>query len=257
MPKRSVKNRILNGDFFEINKQILDELGRFKIDLVVVDVPYGVTGNKWDTVFDLKEMWRILYKLCKSKCAMCFTSQQPFTTTLIKSNPKAFRYELIWDKGRGNDFLRANIRPIGSHESVIVFYKEKPTYNPQKIMRRAGDIKKRYTKNCATGEGYSKHNKVVTVDDGTRFPTSVLRIPAVSNGNKDKFHPTQKPVALYEWLIKSYSNEGDLVLDFCSGSGVLSIAAHNTKRDFICIEKDPVYWRKSKRRYHDHKKGLS
>ena len=213
------------------------------VDMILCDLPYGTTACSWDTIIPFEPLWEAYKRIIKENGAIVLTASQPFTSALVMSNIKMFKYEIIWDKKRGYEPQLANIRPQKSHENILIFCKGKTIYNPQKtpldkIDKRVGSGRKN---NRLDGTG---HNILSSITSGEkeykdRFP---LSIQFFSNANqKDKTHPTQKPVALFEYLIKTYTNAGDLVLDNCAGSGTTGIACLNTKRNFILIEKEEKY----------------
>lgn len=232
-------NKVYLGDCFDLLKSVDDNT----IDFVLTDLPYGTTSNSWDIIIPFEEMWKELYRVCKDNSAMCFTSSQPFTSMLVMSNIKDFRHEWIWQKNRGSNFANTVREPMKEHESVLVFSRGGWTYNKQMQERaESGKARSEYkvkfdskSENYRDFEGRDAHN------------ISELRVPSsIQKFNVDVgLHPTQKPVKLFEYLIKTYTNEGDLVLDSCSGSGSLAIACYNTKRNFICIEKDENYYKQS------------
>jgi site-specific DNA-methyltransferase (adenine-specific) len=232
-------NKVIQGDCLEVMKTIPDK----SIDMILCDLPYGTTACKWDTIIPFEPLWEQYKKIIKDNGAIVLTASQPFTSTLVMSNIKMFKYELIWDKKRGFEPQLANIRPQKSHENIVVFCKGKTIYNPQKILleksdKRVGSGRKN---NRLDGTG---HNILSSITLGEkeykdRFP---LSIQFFSNANqKEKTHPTQKPVALFEYLIKTYTNENDLILDNCAGSGTTGVACKNTNRNYILIEKEQEY----------------
>src|SRR5699024_9189828 len=217
--------------------EIMKDIPDGSIDMVLCDLPYGTTQNKWDSIIPLDELWMQYNRVIKGNGAIVLTGQSSFSARLIMSNEKMHRYNLAWEKTKAGGFLNAKRMPLQAHEDVIVFYKKLPTYNPQ--MTRG----KPYTKKAVTdgdGNNYGVFNRMgkVAINEGTRYPRSVLKF---SNDNHNSFHPTQKPIPLFEWLIKTYTNEGETVLDNCIGSGTTAIAALNTNRTFIGIEKEKEY----------------
>jgi site-specific DNA-methyltransferase (adenine-specific) len=220
---------------------ILPTLPDMCADAIITDVPYGTTACKWDVIIPLDKMWAQIKRLCKG--AFVTTASQPFTTVLIGSNMKWFRYEWVWDKKKPAGFQIAKYRPMMQHENIVVFSKETPTYNP--IMTPRPTVKRR-------GSFSASPSSPIKYDDGLDrtyiewYPKSILEF---TNANQnDRYHPTQKPVALYEYLIKTYTNPGDTVLDFCMGSGTTGVAAVRTGRNFIGIEKERPYFDISERR---------
>lgn len=227
-----------NADCFDVFPLLADG----SVDMVLVDLPYGITSIGWDIPIKFTEMWPALSRLTSATIPMIFTGSQPFTTLLINSNLDSFRYEWIWQKNYGSNFAQSRKRPFKEHENVCVFYDKQPTYNP--IMEERSEAGKAFVKNCDYERRNSDHSSMKS-GKANRDPN--LRLP----GSVKKFnmevgiHPTQKPVALFEYLIKTYTNEGDLVLDFTAGSGTTAVAARNAGRRFICVEKDPEYFAKA------------
>lgn len=216
-------------------KQIPDK----SIDMILCDLPYGTTArNKWDCIIPYNELWKQYNRIIKDNGAICLFSQLPFDKSLAMSNPKILRYEWIWEKSQGTGHLNAKKMPLKAHENILVFYKKLPTYNPQ--MTEGKPYK------CKSGRGstnYRVQKSVITNNSGYRYPVDILRF------NSDKgFHPTQKPVALLEYLIKTYTNECELVLDNCMGSGSTGVACKNLNRNFIGIEIDENYFNIAKER---------
>lgn len=228
-------NSILCGDCLEIMEAIDND----SIDMILCDLPYGSTQNKWDKVIDLEKLWVQYKRIVKPNSPIVLTATQPFASHLISSNPKQFRYDLIWEKNKVSGFLNANRMPLRKHEIILVFYDKLPIYNPQKTIGHKPVNS--FTKNTGDGSNYGKTKLVKGGGQTDRHPTSIVSFPVVNNDSKDKFHPTQKPVELFEWLIKTYTNEGMIVLDNCIGSGTTAIACKNTKRNFIGIELDEEY----------------
>ena len=203
------------------------------VDMILCDLPYGTTArNKWDCIIPYEKLWEQYKRIIKDNGVICLFAQLPFDKTLAASNLDMLRYEWIWEKQQGTGHLNAKKMPLKAHENILVFYKKLPTYNPQ--MREG----KPYT--CKSGRGSSNYNEqksVVTVNNGERYPIDILKFKS------DKgLHSTQKPVALCEYLIKTYTNEGETVLDNCMGSGTTCVAAQNTNRKFIGIELDKEYF---------------
>jgi DNA modification methylase len=225
---------LLHGDCLEL----MPTLGDNSVDMVLVDLPYGQTDCKWDCEIDLAEMWVQLKRICKPNANIVFFCTTKFGYQLIKSNEKWFRYDLVWEKPNMVGFLDAKLRPLRKHEMVYVFSKPLggvKTYNPQKTTghKPLGHVKGREYKDGLV-DVYGKTGTTDKNGDDTRFPTSIQKFAY----DKKKLHRTQKPVAMCEWLIKTYSNEGETVLDFTMGSGSTIVAAKNTGREFIGIEMD-------------------
>ena len=232
-------SKLALGDCLEEMKNISDG----SVDLLLTDLPYSITACKWDSMIPMDLLWEHYYRVCKENAAMVFTASQPFTTTLISSNLKHFRYGLVWEKPQGTNPFQAKIAPMKCHEDILVFYRKKPTYNPQ--MTQGAPYGGFSSDTAKIGEVYgnakSKHRDN---PEGTRYPRSVLRFAQERLG----LHPTGKPVPLMEYLILTYSNPGETVLDNCMGSGTTGVACHNTDRNFIGIEKDPTYYETAKNR---------
>lgn len=239
-----VDNILIQGDCLEVMKEIPDK----SVDMILCDLPYGVTArNEWDKIINTKELFREYKRIIKEKGIICLTATQPFATELISESKELFRYDLIWEKSQGTGFLNANRMPLRSHELILIFYKKLGTYNPQK---EDGKPYKMTRRNDTSN--YGKTNIInFTTDnkDGKRFPKSIIRI----SYDKEKLHPTQKPVALMEYLIKTYTTEEMVVLDNCMGSGTTGVACKNLKRKFIGIELDENYFKIASQRINEDK----
>ena len=233
-------NIIYNEDCLVGMQRIPDK----SIDMILCDLPYGTTRNSWDSVLPFNKLWEQYERIIKDNGAIVLTAQTPFDKALGTSKPEWLRYEWIWEKNNATGHLNANRMPLKSHENILVFYKELPIYNPQFTYGKP--YKATYSTH-SSNYGKQKDN-IETVNDGYRFPRSVLFF----NNEKDNFHPTQKPVELFEYLIKTYTNEGGLVLDNCMGSGTTAIACINTNRNYIGFEIDEEYYRKSMDRINSH-----
>ncbi len=234
-----LQSKLALGDCLEEMKNISDG----SVDLLLTDLPYSITACKWDSLIPMDLLWGHYFRVCKANAAMVFTASQPFTTTLISSNLKDFRYEWIWEKPQGTNPMNAKVMPLKSHENILVFYRKKPTYNPQMTVGKPyGGFSSETAK---IGEVYgSAKSKHRDNPEGTRYPKTVLRFAQERLG----LHPTGKPVPLMEYLILTYSNPGETVLDNCLGSGTTGVAAYNTGRNFIGIEKDPIYFETAQKR---------
>ncbi len=205
------------------------------IDMILADLPYGTTQNKWDTVINLQKLWEQYNRIVKDEGAIILTAQPPFDKALACSNLKMFRYEWIWEKSKATGFLNAKKMPLKAHENILVFYKRLPIYNPQKTTGHTPV--NRYTKRKGDGSNYGKTAVVSGGGNTDRYPRDVLKFKNVIN----PIHPTQKPVALFEYLIRTYTNEGNIVLDNCIGSGTTAEACIRTRRDFIGFEIEEKY----------------
>ncbi len=218
--------------------KVLPELPVASIDLVLTDPSYGTTACKWDAVIPLDRMWENLHRLGKETTAYVFTCCQPFTTALGNSNLKELRYAWAWAKNYATDFLNAKRRPLRAHEDILVFYRKQPTYNPQ-YWYSTPYKGKQSTGQRKRSECYRAiEDRTAGSEDGRRYPRSVLEIARDTSHH----HPTQKPVPLMEYMILTYSNPGDLILDFTMGSGTTGVAAINTGRRFVGIEQDMHYF---------------
>jgi DNA modification methylase len=226
------------GDCLEILPTLADN----SVDMVLVDLPYGTTACKWDSIIPLDKLWEQYNRICKKSGAMVFTAAQPFTTILAASNIENFRYEWIWEKPQGTNPMNAKVMPLKSHENILVFYRTKPTYNPQ--MWYSTPYSGFSSETAKIGEVYGKQqSKHRDNPDGSRYPKTVLKFK-----QEKGLHPTQKPVDLMEYLIKTYTNPGEVVLDNTMGSGTTGVAAIRCGRDFIGIESDLDYYQIAKER---------
>ena len=223
-------NNVLEGDCLEIMKQLPDK----SIDMVLCDLPYGTTQNKWDSVIPLGELWQQYRRIVKDDGAIVLTSQGMFTAELMVSNPKMFRYKWIWEKSKSTNFLNAKKQPLRKHEDVCVFYRRQPVYHPQMIDGEPYD--KGIRKNQMSGS-YGDFQPVHVHSDGKRYPTDIIYFKTAESEGK-VFHSTQKPVKLGRYFVRTYTNPGDIVLDNTSGSGSFLVAALLEGRNFIGIEKN-------------------
>jgi site-specific DNA-methyltransferase (adenine-specific) len=216
------------------------------IDAIITDLPYGTTACKWDVIIPFVPMWEQVKRLLKQRGAFVTTASQPFTSALVMSNVKMFRDEWVWDKVNGSNFGNVKKHPFKTHENIIVF-SDKPieTYNP--IYR---EVSKRFGKESFCNSDVTA-SVTKTRNQGVGYPSSIITNMRPNNLTGGGHHPTQKPVALYEYLIKTYTNEGDTVLDFVMGSGTTGIACKNTGRNFIGIEKDDKYFKIAEARIND------
>ena len=221
----------------------MTEIGDKSVDMILCDLPYGMTKNKWDTIISFDELWKHYNRVIKDNGAIILFGNQPFTTLMIYSNMKMFRYAMVWEKNKFSDFLNAKRKPMKTNEDICVFYKKQPTYNVQKWYSTPYE---RWNTQKAVDKqtNYGKHKENISKSEGERLPTTVLKFNRVER----PLHPTQKPVDLLEWLIKSYSNEDDVILDNCMGVGSTGLACMNTNRKFIGIELDDSYYCLAKRR---------
>jgi DNA modification methylase len=238
---------LIKGDCLEKMKEIPDK----SIDMILADLPYGTTACKWDTIIPFEPLWEQYKRIIKDNGAIVLFGSQPFTSALVLSNVKMFRYEIIWEKTLFTNFASVKKQFGKKHENIIIFYKKQPIYNPQMKIGKA------YIRNAKNEEkrkfgvwGKYSMNKTPIINNGYRYPTSVIQF---SNGNNKTIHPTQKPVPLLEYLIKTYTNENDTVLDNVMGSGSTGIACKNLNRNFIGIELDEKYFEIAKNRIENHK----
>ena len=228
------KNKVYLGDCLELMKDIVDK----SIDMILCDLPYGTTACKWDSIIPLEPLWKEYKRIIKDNGAIVLTSSQPFTTKLISSNYDMYRYNWVWHKTRPSNFPLAKKQPMKYHEDVCVFGVKSPNYYPQMI--KADKVRKK-----GKNEGYRGFNKGLEKPEYldkeyTDFYPSSIQTFSLHNGGL--LHPTQKPVALFEYLIKTYTNEGELTLDNCAGSGTTAIACLNTNRNYILMEKEQKYY---------------
>jgi len=241
-------NEIVHGDCLDVMPLIESH----SIDMVLCDLPYGTTArNRWDVIIPFDKLWEQYRRICKKDAIIVLTAAQPFASQLIASNPKMFKYDLIWEKNKSSGFLNAKKMPLRSHEHILVFYEKRGIYNPQK------------TTGHKPVNGFTKHvdstNYGITklgISGGgqtDRYPTSILKFPVVNNDSKERIHPTQKPVELFEYLIRTFTDEGMVVLDNCAGSGTTAIACLRAGRKFIAIESDLEFFQKAQERIISYK----
>lgn len=224
-------NKIIHGDCLEVIPEIPDK----SVDMILADLPYGTTACKWDSIIPFEPLWEQYERIIKDNGVIALFANEPFTSALILSNVKMFKYKWIWEKPQGINPLMAKRQPLNNFEEIVIFYKKQPTYNPQfeegKPYHIIRDKKPRFVE----WEG-QKYKKTETKNNGKRYPKRILKF------NQERgLHPTQKPVALLEYLIETYTNKGEIVLDNVIGSGSTAIAAINTGRFFIGIEKEKEY----------------
>jgi site-specific DNA-methyltransferase (adenine-specific) len=246
-------NQIIQGDCLIVMKDIPDK----SIDMILCDLPYGTTACKWDTIIPFEPLWEQYKRIIKDNGAIVLTASQPFTSALVMSNIKIFKYEWIWVKSKPTGFINAKNAPLKKHENILVFSKGKTSngnknnmmYNPQGLIVSGKFKKSKYDERdilgvrpCRKNEGY--------VQEYSNYPNSILEF----QGETKPTHPTQKPVALFEYLIKTYTNESETVLDNCMGSGTTGVACKNLNRNFIGIEKDPEYFKIAEKRIMEFKK---
>jgi DNA modification methylase len=245
------KKEILLGDCLELMKDIPNG----SIDMILCDLPYGTTSQKWDIIIPFDKLWEQYERIIKPNGAIVLFGKNPFTAKLILSNEKLFRYELIWEKSRAGNSMQVCKQPSAIHENILVFYKNQPTYNDLKFKVDEKYIDKRKSINDSFyNSGHYSGVMKRKADDGLRHPQSILPFNSVW---KKGMHPTEKPIELFEWLIKSYTNENDIVLDNTTGSGTTAEACLKTNRQFIVIEKEVDYFEMIKKRVGDFNKNFS
>ena len=245
-------NTIYNEDCLEGMKKIPDK----SVDMILADLPYQVTACKWDTIIPFEPLWEHYERIIKDNGAIVLTGQEPFSSHLRMSNIEDYRYDWKWDKVVGSNFINAKRMPLKVYEDVMIFYKRQPTYNPQMVLREERNFR-------VSGKSGNTSNRVNGVkqlsgvaSNKTKYPTNKIEINRLEKelNSKHVIHPTQKPIALFEYLIKTYTNEGETVLDNCMGSGTTAIACINTNRNFIGFELDETYYNLSLQRIAEVKK---
>ncbi|MDF7671133.1 site-specific DNA-methyltransferase [Orbaceae bacterium ESL0721] len=248
MPFEKNSVNLLHGDCLNLMQEIPDK----SIDMVLCDMPYGTTRCKWDSILDLDAVWLQLNRIVKENAAVALFGAEPFSSILRCSNLQNFKYDWIWDKIKGTGFLNAKKQPMRNHEIISVFYKKQPIYNPQKTKNHKLKKSFRTSKHQTEIYGHMKNDYMYTSTE--RYPRSIQ--PFSSDIQNSSLHPTQKPVALCEYLIKTYTDENQTVLDFTMGSGTTCIACINENRRFIGIEKDDRYFDIAKERVEKHLKQI-
>ena len=234
---------LLNGDCLGLMKDIPD----CSIDMILADLPYGTTACKWDDIIPFDLLWERYERVIKDNGAIVLTASQPFTTKLIASNYKMFRYNWVWEKLYSTGFMNANKMPLKNIEDVLVFYKRLPTYNPQGIIEvNKKQVRKKDKKTTIYSDMGLKEGTYT--QKYTNYPKQIIK----TTTKEKTIHPTQKPVELFEYLIKTYTNEGDTVLDNVMGSGTTGVACLNTNRNFIGMELDADYFNIAKERIENH-----
>ena len=244
--------KLIQGDCLEVMPKLIED--GIKADLVLTDPPYGTTACKWDSIIPFEPMWECLNGLTYDNTPIVLFGSEPFSSTLRMSNIKDYKYDWVWEKEQGSNFMLCKKQPMKNFENINVFYKKQPTYNPQ--MRKGKPYsmsRKPHTKDGVFGE--SKEIIIKTDNDGERYPLATLYYARDKSNNKT-FHSTQKPVKLLEYLIKTYTNEDDLVLDFTMGSGSTGVACMNTNRQFIGIELDKDYYQIAQERCKNYQTKL-
>ena len=258
------KCQLIQGDCLEEMDKLIME-GQ-KVDLILTDPPYGTISCKWDTIIPFKEMWEHINQLSKPTTPTVLFATHPFLTELIHSNLVNFKYNLIWDKHSISSPFLGKYMPNRVHEEIAVFYKKQPTYNPQRVPQRHGgnqtrtsDADMKFVDSYSDCYGGTIKKRHYYIDDGTRQPQSIIsQFPCQMEEcvNNKRVHPTQKPVALLKWLIQTFTNENDIVLDFTMGSGSTGVACLQTNRNFIGIELEPKYYEIAKQRCSNYQSKL-
>ena len=238
------KIELIQGDCLEVMKDIEDK----SVDMILADLPYGTTACKWDTIIPFEPLWEQYKRIIKDKGAIVLTASQPFTSALVMSNPNWFKYEWIWNKITGRGHLVAKYRPMAQHENILVFGDGKVKYNPQMVLMDKPQKGKSVEASRTSIMGGHTTKESETIIRTHKYPKTII-----TQGVDGKYiHPTQKPVALFEYLIRTYTNEGDLVLDNCMGSGTTGVACKNLNRNFIGIELDPDYFKIAEKRINEN-----
>lgn len=236
-----MKPKLIQGEALEEMRKLKEK----SVDMIMTDLPYGTTQNKWDEIISFPEMWEEFNRVIKDNGAIVLTATQPFSSKLVMSNLENFKYDIIWEKTISSGQLNVKRQPMRSHESVLVFFKKQPTYNEQKTEGTPYQIKR---KADYQDGNYGKQKDSEKINTGFRHARSVLKVsnPRIKGG-----HPTQKPVELMEILIKMFTNENEVVLDCCMGSGTTGVACRNLKRNFVGIELSEKYFTQAKKRIED------
>jgi len=244
---------VFHGDCLEVMKTIPNG----SIDMILCDLPYGTTKNKWDIIIPFDKLWSQYKRIIKQNGAIVLSASQPFTSELILSNKKMFRYDMTWEKSTATGFMNAKKMPLRAHEDILVFYKKLPTYNPVKTKAKTSSLRGHQKDRFSENYGKQIVSSYGSDDNFSRYPRSVFQIKKdtgfSSPLNNTRLHPTQKPVDLMEYLIKTYTNEGETILDNCAGSGTTGIACINTNRNYILIEKEQKYFDVINERIDKHK----
>ena len=242
-------NKIYNEDCLIGMKRIPDK----SVDMILCDLPYGTTQCKWDTVIPFEPLWEQYERIIKDNGAIVLTGSEPFSSMLRMSNLKLFKYDWIWDKVKGTGFLNAKRQPMRNHETVSVFYRKQCTYNPQKTQGHS--LKKSFRAKHLQTDVYGEMKNDYLYESTDRYPRSIQVF--LTDTQNSSLHPTQKPVALFEYLVKTYTNEGEIVLDNCIGSGTTAIACINTNRHYIGFESGKNYYDLAVKRIGTHVQQMS
>ena len=241
-------NKVIHGDCLEVMPTLPDK----SIDMILCDLPYGTTACKWDTIIPFEPLWKEYKRLIKDNGAIVLTASQPFTSALVMSNPDMFRYDWVWEKSYSTGFMNANKMPLKNTENVLVFYKNLPVYNPQgRVKVDKKQVRKRDKETTIYADMGLRDGEYI--QEYSNYPKQIIK----TFYKEQTMHPTQKPVALFEYLIKTYTNKGETVLDNCIGSGTTAIACINTNRNFIGIEKEEKYVGIARKRIAEHQRQMS
>ena len=242
--------KLYNGDCLELMNDIPDK----SIDMILCDLPYGTTQNKWDVIIPFEPLWEQYNRVIKDNGAIVLFGSEPFTSLLICSNIKNFKYNWIWQKNKCTGFLNAKKQPLNDNETISVFYKKQVTYNPQMVkadrVYKRGLVIRDKENNIQQSDNYGEQKTFLQIDNGMRYPKRIQYFN--NNYTRKQLHPTQKPVELLEYLINTYTNEDETVLDNCIGSGSTAIAAINTNRKFIGMELDNTYFELAQKRINEY-----
>ncbi len=250
--------KLICGDCLEVMKTIPDK----SIDMILCDLPYGTTACSWDTIIPFEPLWKQYKRIIKDNRAIVLTASQPFTSKLVMSNLEMFKYEWIWNKKKISNMLLCKKQPLKQHENILVFYKNQCIYNPQATKKNTRGLLSQKNINKVTTTEVTGNASLIQSDNENEYgyPKSILNdIPVMNNlSNDDKggLHPAQKSIKLFNYLIRTYTNENDLVLDNCAGSGTTGIACKNLKRNCILIEKNEAYCKIAEKRIHDTTENL-
>lgn len=239
-----MESKILHGDCLLLMAELPDKC----IDMILCDLPYGTTACEWDTIIPFADLWKQYERIIKDNGAIVLTASQPFTSELVMSNRKLFRYEWIWEKDNSSNFQLVKYQPLKRHESALVFYKKMPTYNPQGVISKK-TVRSNKGKAGNLGHLTSEKKRDEYISEFENYPNSIIFF-----NREVGIHPTQKPVPLFEYLVRTYTDEGDLVLDNCAGSFTTAIACINSNRRYICMEQDEKYFKMGQERIDMHTK---
>lgn len=234
-------NKIIHGDCLEV----MNDIPAGSVDMILCDLPYGTTRSEWDIIIPFDLLWQQYERVIKPNGAIVLFAKAPFDKMLWSSNPKLFRYEWIWEKNKATGHLNADHMPLQQHENILVFYKSPPTYNPQ---METGYKPMNFARRKSSASVYGNVEGISNAGSTERYPQSVLKFSVVNNDDPGRFHPNQKPIELLQYLIETYTNPGEVVLDNCSGSGSTAEACISCSRNYYAIEQEIEYVKKSRKR---------